>query len=378
MRRLILFVFMISMLDIHAEFGYYRRRFAKDVKKVGKKEIVEQSILDPNVPMNLQMIPYGEDEGIVICTRTIEIRGVVAPYNPSIVEHKDGYLLLFRYDLFDSKSPHGFFSNIGCVELDRNFQQTEKEFIRIQLPQRDGEDPRVIKVNDKLYVSYNSGLPPLYQIRKIHVAELDMETYQPKFTTCLDTYFSDTEKNWAPFEYVNEDEESQICFEYSIFPRKVFGLPDPIKNELKYVNSPYEVVYRKLPWESFGILRGGTGARRVGDQYLGFFHSSFPFRDGTRWYVIGAYTFDSKPPFEITGMSHYPILFEDIYASPPRHTANPLVKCLFPGGFVIEENEDGDLIHLVCGENDSAIRIVTIDQENLFQNLRDLKRKYGD
>ena len=51
------------------------------------------------IPYHLQNIPFGEETGVVLDVKNIEIRNVVAPYNATIVEHNDGYLLFFRYDM---------------------------------------------------------------------------------------------------------------------------------------------------------------------------------------------------------------------------------------------------------------------------------------
>lgn len=119
-----------------------------------------------------------------------------------------------------------------------------------------------------------------------------------------------------------------------------------------------------------GKPRGGSAAKIVGNEYLAFFHSSFCDDDGINWYIMAAYTFEAKPPFRITAVSNYPILFKGIYDSPPLNTANPLARCVFPGTFACETRDGKELIHLPCGENDSAVKIITIDKVALLKSMK--------
>jgi predicted GH43/DUF377 family glycosyl hydrolase len=84
---------------------------------------------------------------------------------------------------------------------------------------------------------------------------------------------------------------------------------------------------------------------------------------------MGAYTFEAKPPFRITAVSTAPILFDGIYDTPALNTASPDKYVIFPCGFAIEKKEGKTLIHLGCGENDSAIKIVTMDKDELVKSL---------
>jgi predicted GH43/DUF377 family glycosyl hydrolase len=87
---------------------------------------------------------------------------------------------------------------------------------------------------------------------------------------------------------------------------------------------------------------------------------------------MGAYTFEEKPPFRVTAISHYPILFKGIYDSPILNTASPKKRVIFPCGFVEEKRDGKELIHISCGENDTATKIVTVDKKALFKSLKKL------
>ena len=85
---------------------------------------------------------------------------------------------------------------------------------------------------------------------------------------------------------------------------------------------------------------------------------------------MGAYTFEATPPFRMTRISPHPILFTESYKSPHRHTANRMVQCIFPSGFVAQNQNGKDVFHVSCGENDSHIKILTFDKEGLLKTLK--------
>ena len=85
---------------------------------------------------------------------------------------------------------------------------------------------------------------------------------------------------------------------------------------------------------------------------------------------MGAYTFENHPPFRVTSMSPYPILFSDIYDSVPLNTAEARKRVIFPASFVIEKKDGKEWIHLSCGENDASIKIITLDKEILLKGLK--------
>ena len=84
---------------------------------------------------------------------------------------------------------------------------------------------------------------------------------------------------------------------------------------------------------------------------------------------MGAYTFNAAPPFNLTGISKYPILFKGIYETPFINTASIDKRVIFPSGFVVENQDDRELIHLACGENDCSVKIVTLDKEQLLKSM---------
>lgn len=309
------------------------------------------------LPDELQNLPLAES---VIHTKKVIIRNAAGSYlNASMIKQGSGYLLFFRQDVPDpvSSSPHC--SYIGCVELDANFEQTEKEFQIIDSQSDHSEDPRILKMGEAYYIVYNDMTHPPTDWRTMQLARFNLETKTIDFIEELDPKLSRHEKNWPPFVY-----EDTLHFEYTIDPHKI--LKRSQASHLCFLPFP---PYQKLYWPSiWGDIRGGTTAQKIGDQYLGFFHSHFKDKRNKkwRWYVMGAYTFEARPPFRLTAISPYPILFDGLYDSPPRKEN---LHCIFPTGFLCENREGQKLIHVSCGENDNGVKIITLDQEILFTSL---------
>lgn len=325
------------------------------------------------VPVELRNIPFAEADGIVLATKTIKIRNVFAPYNGCIFKNDEGsgYHLVFRYDQINSNDfPTSFFSHMGIVSLNDQFEQTAQEFKRINTRSYYSEDPRVVKIGQEYYISYNDLQPHSPHCRSIRIAHFNLQDGSIQYSTNLDLHFRHIEKNWNPFEYLNEDHQPQLMFEYSLSPHKLLELPDPRINRLNHLIFPDHPSPPILPWqEIWGDLRGGAPPQKIGDAYLGFFHSSMTDDEEVIWYLIGAYTFEATPPFRITAVSKCPILFEGIYDTPHLNTASCNKRILFPMGFVMEERNGKQLIQLSCGENDSGIKLVTIDKDALLKNM---------
>jgi hypothetical protein len=190
------------------------------------------------------------------------------------------------------------------------------------------------------------------------MGEVDLEQKSLGTIHSLNINSRRVEKNWSPFVY-----EGKSHFIYSITPHRILTYPS-----LQSANLGAESILSENDWsrQLWGSPRGGTPAQLVNGEYLSFFHSAFEDHRGVVWYTMSAYTFEATPPFRITRISPHPITFHGIYDSPHRDIANSRVRCIYPAGFVT----DDDKIHLSCGENDSAIKIITMDKQALLKSLK--------
>ena len=299
-------------------------------------------------------------------TKQIHVPGFPGAFNPCIVRWHDRFLMSFRV-----RNEHMVSTfDIGLVWLDDDFNPVDGPQV-LDFPEHTylcaskKQDPRLIAVGDALYMVY-SDFVKIGDIatRRMFIAQVHSEHGQ--FTIdnplCLHPFEGCSErweKNWPPF--VHDD---QLLLAYSLIPHRIFK-PSLESGACDTVTSTYSAI--DWPW---GELRGGTSALRVGDEYLAFFHSSILMptvhSDGKKMqhYVMGAYTFSSKPPFEITRMSPEPIVAKGFYTSPAYNTWKPL-RVVFPMGFIV----DGDVIWLSYGKQDFEIWVAKIDKEALYASL---------
>jgi predicted GH43/DUF377 family glycosyl hydrolase len=322
------------------------------------------------VPTQLSQLLFADQLGIVVNVARLQIAGLSA-YNPTLVQRKDGYTLFFRYDVLSEKAKFTpFSSRIGAVHLDEKFSVIEDSFKRVYFGSEYTEDPRVVSMNGNLYLFYNDLDQQNTKCRHMCVASLDPESLRVNYTVPLDVNLRFIEKNWSPFVYTDLSGKERLFFEYQICPRKIFELKNIQEGTLEDLKLPRSAAYVPLDWDtSWGEIHGGTPAQKVDNEYLSFFHSSFWDRHKILWFTMGAYTFEPNPPFRLTGISRHPILFKEIFNTPITHTAPKNKRVIFPGGFVVEKKEGRRFAHVVCGENDCGIKIVTIDIEKLKNNL---------
>ncbi len=377
--QVVLSVYLLSELKTLKKglFGFQKKAFPLLQRhEILTQELLisfEQALKIRDLPQELQEVPFADEQGVVLSQRTLEIPGVVAPYNGSLVDIGGRYSLFFRYDLplsranmRKNKSWVPFHSHIGCVELNSQFAPIHP-YVTIDTGSSFSEDPRVISMEGHPLIVYNDRILETERYRGIRLAHLDSHTYGRNYVTAFDRRNFVREKNWTPFSPNGKD----LYFVYTINPHEILKLVSPQTNELCPATMPEERSHLSdNDWpKKWGTLRGGTPPQLVEGQYLSFFHSSFADPRGIVWYVMGAYTFEPVAPYRITKISPYPILFKGIYDTPHQNTANCAVRAIYPAGFILQHQEGRDLIHLSCGENDSAVKIITLDQKALLHSL---------
>jgi predicted GH43/DUF377 family glycosyl hydrolase len=306
-------------------------------------------------------------------TRKIEIPEYPNAFNPSIVRWQDMLLMSFRV-IPDRKQ--SFTSYLGIVKLDENFcPRSTPQLFELRknsaVPCR-AEDARLIVVKDRLMIAYSDNEEPKISKAgfRMYLAEVlyDGVNFSLKDIERISKYEGESksirEKNWVAFDY-----EGHLLLSYSLSPHKVF-LPvfgTETCDTLFTTNVP-------LQWK-FGILRGGTPAIKIGDEYLSIFHSSISMSSlqsqgqTMLHYFMGAYTFSASPPFELKRMSKEPIVGKDFYNGPNHY--KPYWKpgmYIFPAGILIEQ----DTIWLAYGRQDHEIWIAKLGKRGLLDSLIDI------
>jgi predicted GH43/DUF377 family glycosyl hydrolase len=329
------------------------------------------------LPEKLQSLSLSDS---VVNVKKVNIEKMDHIFNASLIEKDDHFFLIFRTENFTENIARRYpdplsYSNkatfAAYVPLNRNFEPMDDPRT-IDCSSICVEDARICKVGQDYFLVYNdfcdkgAGSP-----RIMKIAAFDLERNQILYMTDLDRNKQIIEKNWSPFEFKDEKGKTHLNFIYDSERQVILQLDTPTMNSLEEYPSPPGSI---SSWtQNWGKPRGGTPARLVNGEYLTFFHSIIKDEQEYFWYVMGAYTFEAKPPFRITAISPHPILFDGIYNTPLAKGAKEHVRCIFPMGLALEKREGKDLLHVSCGENDCGVKIITFDQETLLNSLQKIK-----
>lgn len=307
----------------------------------------------------------------VLETEQIKVPNYPLIFNPSIVRWHNKFLMAFR--IREGKSTQ----KIGLTWLDDNFQpggeayilKIEAKEVPLFMQQKGGptyQDPRLIVINDQLYIVYSH-----YQVGKMFVAEMVFKnnTFIAQKPDCLLKFdgalSTKREKNWVPFEYNDE-----LFLAYSLLPHKILK---PVRGS--DFCQTVTVTKNEFAWD-WGELRGGTPALKIDDDhYLGFFHSSQELvtqqsSKKALHYFMGAYLFSASFPFEIIAMSSEPIVSKNFYETPKYSLYKPL-RVVFPGGFVYND----EFIWVFYGRHDNEVWYAKIDKAGLYASLQEVDDK---
>lgn len=316
-------------------------------------------------------------QDFVLETKKIEIPGHPLAFNPGIIRWQGRLLMSFRI-IPDPKQ--SFNAEIGLVWLNENFQSmSEPQLLNLRdefssVPCR-AEDARLISISKKLYMVYADNAE--HKLSKggfrVYIAELhyDGEHFILGHTECLHCFEKESrqvrEKNWVPFNY-----QENLLLSYSLVPHLIFyprldgsGICDTLSR-----------ITHSITWD-WGELRGGTPGQIVDDQYLAFFHSSKDMAtlhsDGKKitHYFMGAYTYSSSPPFEITAISPEPIVGKNFYKGTKYKPYWKPIRCIFPCGYVFNDK----YIWIAYGRDDHEAWVAKLDKEKLLKSLKELNQK---
>ena len=324
-------------------------------------------VLNPS-PLELQDLA----QDFVLETRQIQIEGHPTAFNPSFVKWRGTHLMSFR--MRDPKT--GSTDSVGLIWLTDDFRPIGKPFI-LEFPLEQPsliskvQDPRLIAIDGRLYMIYANTIYRdefFKEIKRMYLAEISFEDNRFRATTfeCIYRFKNESdrwEKNWVPFDYKN-----QLLLSYSLTPHRILW---PIRGtrECKDFCSSNP----SIQWD-WGALRGGTQAVLDENQYVAFFHSSKMMttvnseEKSMQHYFMGAYTFSSEPPFNITKISPGPIIGPNFYRGPVHKTWKPL-RVVFPGGLLADDH----FFWVIYGRQDHEIWLAKIDKQKLLESLIPVK-----
>ncbi|MBS3904487.1 MAG: hypothetical protein KGZ39_04095 [Simkania sp.] len=310
-------------------------------------------------------------QDFVLETKKIEIPLYPGAFNPSIIRWHGNLLMSFRV-IQDPK--HSFNSQLGIIWLDEEFNPISEPQL---LNTRDGssnvpsraEDGKLIAINDQLFMVYSDNTDPVISRGgfRVYVSRLDFEGERcvMKNIECLSSFEGMSpfvrEKNWVPFEY-----NQSLFLAYSLNPHFILS-PQLLGNGHC---ETFALSQGHIQWD-WGTLRGGTPGLLHDGKYLAFFHSSKDMATlhsegkSISHYFIGAYTFQSHPPFSITSISPSPIIGKQFYHGKVPKPYWKSLRVVFPGGYI----SDGEYIWMVYGRQDRELWVVKLDKKGLLQSL---------
>lgn len=329
-----------------------------------------------------QGVPKGDDEGIVLRATKIHVPGSPHAYNPSIIRSGKGYLLAFRHEYWskgDKKISDKKKSIIGLARLDKKCKVIGKpQYLKTH--NHHSEDPRLFHFHGKPHVLFVQYMRNSIGVNRMRLGCIDESSLKIGNITAIPYGKTKVEKNWTPFVYTKKGGGQELYFLYRYASHEVLRFSPSSTDRVEHPFSPLKAPDVQFWEKKWGTIRGGTPAVLVDGEYLAFFHSSFTSEEH-KWYAMGAATFESCPPFRMKKISQVPILFEKMYSSPVARVAvfypRTNVHVIFPGGFVKGVKDGREVFHLVYGDNDSAIGVVTIDKTKLMNSLQPVEQSTG-
>jgi hypothetical protein len=237
-------------------------------------------------------------------------------FNCGLVERPDGLWLIVRRSRNERNVKIGY-NDLMAFMLDDKMNPSFGLTMRFQhfFDREHFEDPRAIYHRGITYISAcnfvvtnnGRGWTGAHQVLNL-IGRLDHKNpwvvdrrIDPVYGFNGASIGKDTgaEKNWLWFFH-----QDKLHMVYSFSPHVVsrFSLDGKFEQE-------YKTVEELADWD-YGTIRGGTPPIQTdeGSEYLSFFHSSLPDEKYHRRYYMGAYTFESQPPFRITRMTKEPLL----------------------------------------------------------------------
>lgn len=191
------------------------------------------------------------------------------------------------------------------------------------------------------------------------------------------------QKNWAAFEYQSHNNgKSSLLFVHSTNPHRILhqhNVEQSVNLNMTTVYLTEHVPTPDLPvlWR-YGELRGGSPAKLIhtshGNRHLTFFHSQLlDSKTSMLTYYMGAYLFQSRPPFAMTHITPDIIACKQCYDEEFGVAYKALDFILFPMGFVVREH--GEVLFVSVGRNDNSAYILKINKTALVNYMVGVETK---
>lgn len=244
-------------------------------------------------------------------------------YNPGLVEKQGKLYLVYRYEPVFGH----YTTEIGLVELDKaTFEPIAGTNRKVKTFRYNPQvctidDPRAFLHKNEFHavvahgkLSRNKDRGEFWDSSIVVTAFNEKGEVQsqrlPEYGNNInasnnDQFVHGSEKNWSPFI-----KNGEVMLVYTLNPTVVIqmGNKDRKDAEVSRVEYPTDA-FKHWKWGNF--FSGGTNLIKVGDEYIGLFHTFLnvnPGKNNVRRYYSGAYAITAEAPFRITKMTRKPIL----------------------------------------------------------------------
>lgn len=295
----------------------------------------------------------------VLEVKQLHIPGHPMACNASIVRWHDRLILSFdAYSAGKEDQP----DLMGLAILDEDFNIMGSPQI-LDIPKNLWQDARLVVLHDALYLVFNGAVNGGVRRTFIAQAHFNGTEFTLEEPQALLHFPGENpnqwERNWIPFVYNN----SLLLANY-LSPHRILR---PLLGSQECEEVASSNFSSSWAW---GTPKTGTTAQLDGEHYLAFFHSikvmSSIHSDVTpiQHYFMGAYTFEDRPPFRITGISKEPIVGKHFYHGPEYAMCKPC-RVVFPCGFIMNER----FIWVVFGRQDHEIWMAKLEKKRLYDNM---------
>lgn len=311
-------------------------------------------------------------------------------FNCGVVERPDGTWLVARRSQWKQREDFGYNDIMAFKLEDTRPIIGVKVHMGTQFPHEHFEDPRVVFVNGRTFVSACNFIRHRVNGRETMtwphqiISEVNndwqlVQRYDPVYGKNGRDSGSNTGhcKNWNYFWHNGHPHMLYQASPHQIVPMthdfKCLGVHDWTKATCHSETGcgpmqPGMLKCWETKWDSsiwkYGVIRGGTPPVLIDGEYITFFHSSTPWTTDKRQYHMGAYRFESKPPFKITKITKEPLLtgsrFDRWYPGKP--------PCVFPCGALLRNGE----WLITMGVNDIDCGWLKLPHDDLIDLLESL------
>ena len=293
-------------------------------------------------------------------------------FNPSFVRLATGQA--FAVIRRDKLPPVPGKGTVWAVPVDEHMVPSGRPFPLVA----DGEDPRAVRVGDRVlvfYVLFERDEAQRITGTSMVLAEFEpgAEHWQARAHFKLPKYplggapagsNPGWEKNWVPFAI----SDRQVGLIYSHDPWQVIVLNvDAGTSERRF-----EQAYRApgLHW-NFGAIRGGTPpVPYAANELITFFHSS-EVVGSRKSYMAGACVMQAAPPYAPLRITTQPLLVAPYHGGMHRHGWPVAASVIFPLGCqAVGSADDGSAgFQLLCGIDDGEIASFVVPRADIEERL---------